>query len=73
MIWHYLNNLRLQFLISAEQRSLAGYSPWGRKEWDTTEQQTLNHSGFGARVSSALKGELEQVFLNLHMIGITWR
>ena len=20
------------------QRSLAGYSPWGRKEWDTTQQ-----------------------------------
>ena len=23
------------------QRSLAGYSPWGRKELDTTEQLTL--------------------------------
>ena len=23
------------------QRSLAGYRPWGRKESDTTEQQTL--------------------------------
>ena len=22
------------------QRSLAGYSPWGREEWDTTEQLT---------------------------------
>ena len=21
-----------------EQRSLAGYSPWGHKEWDTAEQ-----------------------------------
>ena len=20
------------------QRTLVGYSPWGRKEWDTTEQ-----------------------------------
>ena len=24
------------------QRSLVGYSPWGRKELDTTEQLTLN-------------------------------
>ena len=26
---------------SHEQRSLAGYSPWGRKELDTTERLTL--------------------------------
>ena len=25
------------------QRSLAGYSPWGHKELDTTEQLTLSH------------------------------
>ena len=25
------------------QRSLAGYSPWGRKESDTTEQLTHTH------------------------------
>jgi len=24
------------------QRSLAGYSPWGRKDWDTTEPLTLS-------------------------------
>ena len=24
------------------QRSLVGYSPWGHKEWDTTEQLTLS-------------------------------
>ena len=23
------------------QRTLAGYSPWGHKEWDTTERLTL--------------------------------
>ena len=23
------------------QKSLAGYSPWGRKEWDITEQLTF--------------------------------
>ena len=27
-----------------EQRSLVGYSPWGRKESDTTEQLTLSLS-----------------------------
>ena len=26
------------------QKSLAGYSPWGHKEWDTTEQLTLSPS-----------------------------
>ena len=26
------------------QRSLAGYSPWGRKESDTTEQLSLTHT-----------------------------
>ena len=30
--------------ISHGQRSLAGYSPWGRKESDTTEQLTLSLS-----------------------------
>ena len=25
------------------QRSLVGYSPWGRKELDTTERRTLTH------------------------------
>ena len=29
---------------SHEQRSLAGYSPWGCKELDTTERPTLTHS-----------------------------
>ena len=29
---------------SHEQRSLAGYSPWGHKELDTTEQRTLSLS-----------------------------
>ena len=32
-----------------EQRSLAGYSPWGRKESDTTER--LKHSTGGLRAS----------------------
>ena len=27
-----------------EQRSLAGYSPWGRKESDTTEQLSTQHT-----------------------------
>ena len=29
---------------SHEQRSLAGYSPWGRKELDTTEQLKCTHT-----------------------------
>ena len=28
------------------QRSLAGYSPWGRKEWDMTERLSLTHSQY---------------------------
>ena len=28
------------------QRSLEGYSPWGRKESDTTEQLTHTHAPF---------------------------
>ena len=28
--------------ISHGQRSLVGYSPWGRKEWDMTEQSTAH-------------------------------
>ena len=27
------------------QRSLAGYSPWGRKESDTTEELSTQHDG----------------------------
>ena len=27
------------------ERSLVGYSPWGRKELDTTEQLTKQHGG----------------------------
>ena len=30
---------------SHEQRSLAGHSPWGRKESDTTERLSTAHSG----------------------------
>ena len=33
------------------QRSLVGYSPWGRKESDTTESVALSLSLTGARVS----------------------
>ena len=28
------------------QRNLVGFSPWGRKEWDTTEQLHF-HSAYG--------------------------
>ena len=36
------------------QRSLAGYSPWGRKESDTTEQLTLSLSLQGTDVPQLL-------------------
>ena len=29
--------------VSHEQRTLAGYNPWGHKELDTTEQLTNTH------------------------------
>ena len=39
------------------QRNLAGYSPWGHKEWDTTEHMVQNsfftkqgHSKYSARL-----------------------
>ena len=37
-----------QFLpgISHGQRKLAGYSPWGHKESDTTEQLTHTHTKY---------------------------
>ena len=31
------------------QRSLAGHNPWGRKEWDTTEQLTHTDTFFSSR------------------------
>ena len=38
------------------QRSLAGYSPWGRKQWDVTEQQTFTFLSLGGpRHSSSLR------------------
>ena len=43
-IWGSKGN-PLQFFLPGEspgQRSLAGYSPWGRQESDTTEQLTLS-------------------------------
>ena len=40
------------------QRSLAGYSPWGRKEWDITERLHfhfhLNKAGDGGKELSIL-------------------
>ena len=50
--WEYpLWNIRREWLPTPVflprefpgQRHLAGYSPWGLKEWDTTEQTALSH------------------------------
>ena len=37
------NGNPLQYSCLGNQRSLAGYSPWGHKESDTTERLTLSH------------------------------
>ena len=34
------------------QRSLVGYSPWGHKESDTTEQLTHTHTHTGDKINS---------------------
>ena len=36
------------------QRSLAGYGPWGHKEWDIAEQLTQTHSASYTGVYSFL-------------------
>ena len=45
---HFSDNATPVFLPgeSHGQRSLAGYSPWGHKETDTTEQLTLSFFHF---------------------------
>ena len=41
----YGNLLQYSYLENPHgQRSLASYGPWGRKEWDTTEQLSIAHS-----------------------------
>ena len=40
-----------------EQRSLAGYSPWGCKELDTTEQLILTKTGRESETSRSEKGQ----------------
>ena len=42
--------MELLILLGSEshgQRSLVGYSPWGRKESDTTDQQTISLQHLG--------------------------
>ena len=48
--WRHGNPLQYSLLENPnEQRSLAGYSPWGRKESDTTERlSTAQAYGGGA-------------------------
>ena len=44
--WHYLldgHEFEQALGVGERQGSLACYSPWGRKEWDTTER--LNNNG----------------------------
>ena len=43
------------------QRNLVGYSPWGRKEWDTTERHTHTQSWNVICVYSGSVGKKESV------------
>ena len=43
------------------QRSLEGYSPWGRKEWDTAERLSFTH--FQSLYPHTDPGEMELTFL----------
>ena len=38
------NSLQYSHLENPMDRGLAGYSPWGREELDTTERLTLHHA-----------------------------
>ena len=61
----------LAWKISWTERSLVGYSPWDRKESDTTEQlhwftgSTLGHSGlfpgWGVKISHASWSKIENI------------
>ena len=39
------------------QRSLVGYSPWGRKDWDMTEQLTHTTCGSDGKASAYNAGD----------------
>ena len=43
-----------------EERNLAGYSPWGHKELDMTEQQTLSLSQAVIQIHTVIY--LEQIY-----------
>ena len=40
------------------QRSLAGYSPWGREETDTTERLTFNSYGYVLANTRKMSGKI---------------
>ena len=48
------------------QRSLAGYSPWGHKELDTTEQ--LTHNNISNKIKSPFHVSLKHQILNIRVI-----
>ena len=49
------------------QRSLAGYSPWGRKESDTTEQLTHMHTHSQLTVVTVLGGQQRDLAVHIHV------
>ena len=40
-----------------DKRNLVGYSPWGRKELDTTERLTHTHTHTHPGINAALGGD----------------
>ena len=54
------------------QRSLVGYSPWGRKEWDTTEQLTHTQNSVTSVPYRGGRLHLKQVLLFPYMVLESW-
>ena len=48
------------------QRSLAGYSPWGHKESDTSEQLSTAHNVYIIHKRNNIHLKLTMIFRNLH-------
>ena len=53
-----------------DKRSLLGYSPWNRKESDTTEQLTHTHNHQGSQcdksVTDYLDGQVKSTLFQVH-------
>jgi len=50
----------------------ATYSPWGRKEWDTTERLNTQHTAKIVEVPEKGTGSIAQVVKSLPAMQETW-